>query len=99
MKKLEWSLDALEDLEAIYDIIALDNEEAAGRFVNEIRSKAATLLTSPGIGIQIEELENESFRELHYKGYTIIYEIREEAVRIHEVYNQRRIFIRTYHKD
>lgn len=98
MMKLEWSPDALEDLEVIYDIIALDNEEAAGKFVDEIRLKAANLLANPRIGIRVEELENESFRELHYKGYTIIYEIRNESVRIHEVYNQKRIFIRTYHK-
>ena len=99
MMSLEWSPDALEDLDAIYEVIALDNEDAAFRFVEELRSKARTLLTTPRIGIQIEELDNEAFRELHYKGYSIIYEIRDEAIRVHEIYNQRRIFIRTYHRD
>ena len=80
MMRLEWSPDALDDLDAIYDAIALDDEVA------------------PRIGIQIEELGDDAFRELHYRGYTIIYEICEKAVRIHEVYNQRRIYIRTYNK-
>lgn len=93
---LEWSPDALDDLDAIYDAIALDDENAAERFIDEIRAKARTLLTTPRIGIRIEELGDDAFRELHYRGYTIIYEIRDKAVRIHEVYNQRRIFIRTY---
>lgn len=96
MMRLEWSPDALDDLDAIYDVIALDDENAAERFIDQIRAKARTLLATPRIGIQIEELGNDAFRELHYRGYTIIYEIRDKAVRIHEVYNQRRIYIRTY---
>lgn len=99
MMKLEWSPDALEDLDAIYDVIALDDEDAAWRFVDKIRTKAGSLLITPRMGIKIKELDDEAFRELHYKGYTIIYEIRDEAIRIHEVYNQRRIYIRTYHRD
>ncbi len=98
MMRLEWSPDALDDLDAIYDAIALDDEDAAEQFIDQIRAKAGTLLTTPRIGIQIEELGDDAFRELHYRGYTIIYEICEKAVRIHEVYNQRRIYIRTYNK-
>ena len=99
MMKLEWSPDALEDLDIIYDVIAQDNADAAERFITELRAKAGNLLVSPRMGVKIEELNDETFRELHYHGYTIVYEIRQNAIRIHEVYNQRRIFIRTYHKD
>lgn len=99
MMKLEWSPDALDDLDAIYDVIALDDEDTADRFVGELREKARTLRISPRIGIKIEEIDDEAFRELHYKGYTIVYEIREDAIRVHEVYNQRRMFIRTYNRE
>lgn len=99
MMNLEWSPDALDDLDIIYEVIALDDEDAAQRFVGELRAKARTLLTSPKIGIKIEELDDEAFREIHYRGYTIVYEIRENAIRVHEVYNQKRIFIRTYHRE
>lgn len=98
MMKLEWSPDALDDLDTIYEIIALDDEDTAMRFISQLQEKARNLLDSPRIGVIIEELDNESFREFHYKGYTIIYEIQRNAIRIHEVYNQRRIFIRTYRK-
>ena len=74
--KLECSPDALDGLDAIYDVIALDNEDAALNFADELREKTRTLLTTPRIGIRIAELNNEAFRELHYKGYSIIYEIR-----------------------
>lgn len=99
MMRLEWSSDALDDLDAIYDAIAMDDENAAARFIDKLRTKAGTLLAAPRIGIRIEELCDDAFRELHYKGYTIIYEIRDEAIRIHEVYNQRRIYIRTYDRE
>lgn len=99
MMNLEWSPDALDDLDTIYEVIALDDEDVAERFIEELRTKAKTLLTSPKIGIKIEELDDKAFRELHYKGYTIVYEICENAIRIHEVYNQKRIFIRTYRRE
>lgn len=40
MMKLEWSPDALEDLDIIYDVIALDNADAAEKFITELRAKA-----------------------------------------------------------
>ena len=98
MMKLEWSPDALDDLDEIYEVIALDDEDVAQRFISQLQEKARNLLDSPRIGVIIEELNDESFREFHYKGYTIIYEIQKDAIRVHEVYNQRRIFIRTYRK-
>ena len=67
MMRLEWSPDALDDLDAIYEIIALDNEDAAMRFVSQLQEKARNLLDSPRIGVIIEELNDESFREFHYK--------------------------------
>lgn len=44
MMRLEWSPEALEDLGAIYEIIALDNEDAAMRFVSQLQEKARNLL-------------------------------------------------------
>lgn len=96
--KLEWSLDALDDLDGIWDIIAEDDVERAVSFIKEIRERAQNLLIAPKSGMMIHELGREELRELHYKNYTIVYEIRRESILIHEVFHQRRIHIRSYRR-
>ena len=45
----------------------------------------------------LEDLDN--FREWFYKDYTIIYEIVDKAIIIHEVHNQKKFFIGTITRD
>ena len=99
MRKLEWSPDALEDLDVIWMYIAEDSVERASTFVEELQAQARKLIDAPRTGVVIPEINDEMFREKYYKGYTIVYEIRPDAIREHEVYNQHRIFIRTYNRD
>ena len=40
MRKLEWSPDALEDLDVIWSYIAEDNVERASSFVAELQAQA-----------------------------------------------------------
>ncbi len=40
MRKLEWSPDALEDLDVIWSYIAEDNVERASSFVEELQAQA-----------------------------------------------------------
>lgn len=98
MMKLEWSPDALDDLDSIWDTIAENDVGRAVSFVDEIREQAANLLIAPKSGLVIPEIGKEEFRERHYKNYTIVYEIRQESILIHEVFHQKRIHIRTYHR-
>lgn len=98
MRRLEWSPDALDDLDGIFETIAEDDVERAISFIDEIREQAANLLIAPKSGIMIPELGREEFRERHYKMYTIVYEIRDEVILVHEVYQQRRIHIRSYRR-
>lgn len=98
MMKLEWSPDALDDLDGIFERIAEDDVYRASMFIDEIREKASDLLYAPKAGMMIPELGREEFREWHYKNYTIVYEICPESIRIHEVFHQRRIHIRTYRR-
>lgn len=98
MRKLEWSPDAVDDLDSIFDTIAEDDVNAAYHMIEDIRAKASDLLIAPKSGIMIPELGKEEFRELHHKMYTIVYEITDNSIVIHEVFHQRRIHIRSYHK-
>ena len=98
MRKLEWSPDALEDLDVIWMYIAEDSVERASTFVEELQAQARKLIDAPRTGVVIPEINDEMFREKYYKGYTFVYEIRQDAIRVHEVYNHHRIFIRTYNR-
>lgn len=98
MLDLEWSPDAVDDLDLIWDIIAQDDVDAADVFIDRLREEARDICRIPKKGHIIPEFENEKFREVYFKGYSIVYEIRDEYILIHEVYNQKRIFIRAYNR-
>lgn len=98
MLDLEWSPDAVDDLDLIWDIIAQDDVDAADVFIDRLREEARDICRIPKKGHIISEFEDEKFREVYFKGYTIVYEIRDEYILIHEVYNQKRIFIRAYNR-
>lgn len=98
MLDLEWSPDAVDDLDLIWDNIAQDDIDAADVFIERLREEARDICRIPKRGYVIPEFENENFREVYFKGYTIVYEIRDEHILIHEVYNQKRIFIRSYNR-
>lgn len=96
--QVRWSPDAIEDLDNLFDYIAEDSVDHAMQFVLKIRERANNLAIDSKQGIEIPELDDERFREVYYKGYTIIYEIQEDSIIVHEVYNQFRKFIRTYRR-
>lgn len=95
---VRWTLYALEDLNDIENYISLDDPETAVEFVNE--------LICLGDSLQIEKTakrgtkalwaDDDAIREIYYKGYTLVYEITENGIVIHEVFNQKRVYIRSY---
>ena len=96
MLDLEWSPDAVDDLDSIWDFIAEDSPDAADSFIERLREQARELCRIPQKGNPIPEMKDDSFRELFYKGYTLVYEITPTGIIIHEAFNQRQVFIRSY---
>ena len=96
--ELEWSLDALEDLDHIWEFIASDNPVRAFSFIEELQAEARKITSAPRMGTVIPELNREEYREVYYRGYNIMYEIKESAILIHEVYNHNKIYIRSYQR-
>lgn len=95
--ELEWSPDALDDLDEIWDTIAWEGDlDDADSFIDQLRSVARDLCGNARKGRIIPELGLENFREAYYKGYTLVYEITKDSILIHEVFNQKRIYIRSY---
>ena len=97
--RLEWSRDALDDLDEIFDYIASYSVERATEFVNKLRSEARELIDTPRLGTMIPEIGEDAFRELYTHEYNIMYEIKKDTILIHEVYNSKRIYIRSYNRN
>lgn len=87
MVEIIWTPFALEDLQSIYDYIALDSPTYATRFIDKLVDRVDILIEHPEAGKIVPEFENELVRELIEGSYRIIYIIRSVneigIVRIH----------------
>lgn len=79
---VDFSPQALSDLEAIVREIAKDNLIRGESFGMELVEKTDVLEEFPRIGGKVPEFDDESIRELHHSPYRIIYMIQEEQRRI-----------------
>jgi len=75
MAEITWTPYALEDLQAIYDYIALDSESYAARFTDKLVDSVDILIDHNEAGRIVPEFENELIRELIVGNYRIIYKI------------------------
>lgn len=74
-KKVAWSEEATEDIEAIAAYIARDSVYYASAFVREILDAGDSLGTFFERGRIVPELGKESIRELFVKEYRLIYSV------------------------
>jgi len=72
MAKLNWTSESERWLKDIYDYIAADNPQAAGRVLEGIYEKAQVLLRFPDSGYRYEG-SDEDIRILLYGHYRITY--------------------------
>ena len=92
MVNVTWSDGAIQDLDSIARYRAQDSPETAQKFVRTIFRKVDMLLNLPRSGRIVPEKQADCFRELIYKKYLVIYEIKEtEDVEILTVVHGSRI--------
>ena len=82
MAKIIWSLGALADVSEIGMFIERDSTHFAEVIVNRLYSSVDRLIEFPLSGREVPELEDSSVREIIVAGYRIIYEVRNDAVKI-----------------
>ncbi|MCH5266670.1 MAG: type II toxin-antitoxin system RelE/ParE family toxin [Lachnospiraceae bacterium] len=88
-----WSDLAIEDLREIEEYIARDNPERAISFIMELLDYGDSL----GIegqtrkGTPAKWIDNSNVRELYYDKYTIVYEITDHTIEIHEIHNSAKL--------
>ena len=80
MKALVWTLEALQDREAIYDYIEIDNPAAAIALDERFAKKAARLVDRPALG---RPGRVAGTRELIvHRRYIIVYDVDDVSVRM-----------------
>lgn len=99
--KLRWTRRAKGDLVEIGQFIARDKREAARRWVETLRIQARRAVEHPMSGRQVPELLRDDVREIIYRGYRIIYQIRGREIFVLTVQEGHRTLrgISTYETD
>lgn len=91
--KIIWSPLAIEKASEIADYIAKDKPSAAEEWLNTLFAKVERLEVSPKIGRKVPEINNESFRELIYGNYRIIYRIAKDDLAILTINHGKQLLI------
>lgn len=73
MVRLNWTIQAVNDLKEISDYISKDSKRYASLLVRRIQAKTKFLKTQPDSGRIVDELERTDVRELIEGNYRIIY--------------------------
>jgi plasmid stabilization system protein ParE len=74
-KRIVWSPEAIEDIEAISEYIVRDSEFYARAVVSKFFRVARNLSKFPKSGRIVPELKNEMIRECLVYSYRLIYQI------------------------
>jgi len=80
--KIIWSPLAIDRASEIAKYIAQDKPSATENWIKTVFSKVERLKSSPEIGRVVSEIKNDSFRELIYGNYRIIYRIEKTQISI-----------------
>jgi addiction module RelE/StbE family toxin len=78
--KLEWSEEALEDIESIATYIEKDSPIYAKSVVSKFFEKAEILQEFSEIGRKVPEFNDEAIREIFVYSYRLIYKVEETKV-------------------
>jgi len=91
MAKIIWSPQSLADLEGIADYITKDSSFYAKLVVEKVIYAVELLALFPLQGRKVPEAHDETVREIFYKRYRIIYEVKPDQVEILTIIHSSRI--------
>ena len=90
MVKLNWHRFARADLIQIYNYIYIDSVYYAVKTSSEIVKSTDNLKTFPYMGRKVPEYNLIQLRELIYKSYRIIYEVKSNRIIVHRIWHSAR---------
>jgi len=91
MVKIKWSKESIEDLIEIHHYISQDSPHYARVFIERIVEITEHLEYFPAIGRRVPETDNPIIKEIFYRNYRIIYQIKSNILEIITVIHGRRI--------
>ena len=89
--KIEWSPEALEDLEAIADYISRDSEFYARSVATKIVAMCSGLSEAPYIGRIVPEFGDATIRERIVYSYRLVYRVEEKKILIIAIIHGKRL--------
>jgi len=87
MASINWTKQALADLESVGDYIARDAPEIAQIFVNRILDAINLLETFPLSGRVVPEIGQNNIREVIFRSYRIVYIVNLDTINILTVFH------------
>ncbi len=82
MVRVKWDSEAIQDLKEIRAYIAKDSKLQAQRVVDKIRSSVRRIKTFPEIGAIVQNLGDQTLREILIFRYRIIYRLANNEIHI-----------------
>ena len=76
----------LKNLSLIFEYIAKDKPSAAKQFKEELYNKIENLKSFPRMYRKSIYFDNENYRDLIFKGYTVIYKIEDDKILILDIF-------------
>ena len=89
--RLIWSLQAIEDVEAIRTYVARDSEQYANLLIDRIIAAVDRLEGFPLSGRVVPEVGDESLRQVIYRNYRIVYRLKPEIIEIVTAFHAARL--------
>ncbi len=89
--ELAWTEQAVRDLDAIADFIAIDDAVAAVRWVDELVAAAEPVRHAPRMGRKVPEFARADVREVIHGAYRIVYRIAPERIEVLTVFEGHRL--------
>jgi addiction module RelE/StbE family toxin len=91
MAQINWTSQALQDLELIADFIGRDTSSFAQIIVDRVFESVERLEDFPRSGRIVPEINQENIREIIWGSYRIVYLLRQEEVFILTVFHGSRL--------
>ena len=93
VRKIKWTIRALDDLHDIHEFIAKDSKRYAQIQIENIQNAVSNLLSFPMIGHKIPELPHLQYREILVGNYRVVYRLenKHDLVIVMSVMNCRRL--------
>ncbi len=89
-RKLNWSPEAIEDIEAIASYIERDSLWYAQAVVSKLHASAQSIPDFPEIGRMVPEVNDPAIRERFVYSYRLIYRVEPERILVAAVIHGRR---------